>query len=118
MYGLSVELCTPLVGKVVRVLDERLHKDFRIEYSILLWYHAARNGENSTKNRKIEKDRSMGGDLEMDKDLGFDDGGEQEDGSEGSSYKGQEPDNRVNQRIWMFVVRTDFIAIASFSLGN
>ena len=118
VYDLGVKLCAPLVGKVVRVLDERLHEDFRIEYSILLWYHAARNGEDSTKNRKIKKDRPMGGDLEVDKELGFDDGGEQEDGSKGPSYKSQEPDNRVNQRIWEFVARTDFMAIASFSLGN
>ncbi len=96
VHDLSVELCAPLVGKVMRVLDERLHEDLRIEYSVLFWDHAARNGENTTKDRKIEKDRSMGGNLEMDKEFGFNDGGEQEDGSKGSGYKGQEPNNRVN----------------------
>jgi hypothetical protein len=35
----------------------------------------------------------------MDKEFRFNDGGEQEDGSKRSGYKGQEPDNRVNQRI-------------------
>jgi hypothetical protein len=59
VYGLSVELRAPLVGKVVRILDERLHEDLRIEYSVLFWYHAARNGENATKDRQVEKDGSM-----------------------------------------------------------
>ena len=99
VHSLSVELSAPLVGEVVRILDERLHEDLRIEYSVLFWDHAARNGEDATKNGKIEKDRSMGGNLEMDEELGFNDGGEQEDRSERSSYEGQEPDNRVNQRI-------------------
>ena len=99
MHGLSVELCAPLVGKVVRVLDERFHEDLRIEYSVLFWDHAARNGENATKDRQIEKNSSMGGNLEMKEDFGFNDGSEQEDGSKGSSYKGQEPDNRVSLRV-------------------
>jgi hypothetical protein len=96
MHSLSVELCAPLVWKVVRVLDERLHENLRIEYSILFWDHAARNSENATKDGKVEKDRSMRGNLEMEKEFRFDDGGEYEDGSKRSSYKGQEPDNRVN----------------------
>ncbi len=54
VHSLSVKLFTPLVGKVVRVLDERPHEDLRIEYSILFWNHAPRNGENTTKDRQIE----------------------------------------------------------------
>ena len=96
MHGLSVELCAPLVGEVMRVLDERLHEDLRIEYSILLWDHAARNGENATEDGKIEKDCPMRGYLEMDKELRFDDSGEQEHSGKGSSDKGQEPVCRVN----------------------
>jgi hypothetical protein len=99
MHGLSVELCAPLVGEIVRVLDERLHENLRIEYSILFWDHAARNSDNATKDGKIEKDGSMGGNLEMEKEIRFNDGGEQEDGGKGPSYKSQEPDSRVNERM-------------------
>ena len=63
VHGLSMELCAPLVGQIVRVLDERLHEDLRIEYPVLFRNHAARNGENATKYRQIEQDRPMGGDL-------------------------------------------------------
>ena len=96
MHGLSVELCAPLVGEVMRVLDERLHENLRIENSILLWDHPARNGENATKDGKIKKDCPMRGYLEMDKEFRFDDSGEQEHSSKRPSDKGQEPACRVN----------------------
>lgn len=61
------------------LLDECLHEDLRIGYSVLFWDHATRNGENAAEDRKIEKDRSMRSNFEMEKEFGFNDGGKQED---------------------------------------
>jgi hypothetical protein len=75
VYGLGVQLLPPLVRKVVCVLDDGLHEHFRVEYPVLFGDHAARDRKDTTKEGKIEKDRAVRGDLEVDEMIGVDDGG-------------------------------------------
>jgi hypothetical protein len=69
----------------VRVLDDSLHEHFRVEHPILFGNHAARNRQETTEEGKVEKDRAMRSNLEVDEKVRVDDGGEKKDGSKGAS---------------------------------
>jgi hypothetical protein len=98
VYGLGMQLLPPLVWKVVRVLDDSLHKYFRVEYPVLFGDHATRNRKDTTEDGKVEEDRAMGSNLEMDEKVGVDDGGEKKDGSKGASHESRESGYCVNSR--------------------
>ena len=54
VHGLGVQLLSPLVRKVVRVLDERFHEHFRVKHSVLFGDHAARHRKDTAKDGKVE----------------------------------------------------------------
>jgi hypothetical protein len=87
VHGFGVQLIPPLVRKVVRVLDDSLHEHFRVEYPVLFGDHAARNRKDTTEDGKVEEDRAVRSNLEVDEKVRVDDGGEKKDGSKGSSHE-------------------------------
>ena len=96
VHGLGMQLLPPLVWKVVRVLDNSLHKYFRVEHPVLFRDHAARNRKDTTEDGKVEEDRAVGSNLEMDEEVRVDDGGEKKDGSKRASHESRESGNCVN----------------------
>lgn len=96
MYSLGVQLLSPLVREVVRVLDDSLHEHFRVEYRVLFRDHAARNRKDTTEYGKVEEDRAVRSNLEVDKKVRVDDGGEKKDGSKGASHESRESGYYVN----------------------
>ncbi len=87
VHSLGVQLLPPLVRKVVSVLDDSLHEYFRVEHPVLFGNHTPRNRKDTTEEGKVEKDRAVRSNLEMDEKIRVDDGGEKKDGSKGASYE-------------------------------
>ena len=69
----------------MRVLDDSLQEHFRVENPILFGDHAPRNCKDTTKEGKVEKDRAVRGNLEVDEKVRIDDGGEKKDGGKRAS---------------------------------
>lgn len=69
----------------MRVLDDSLHEHFRVEYPILFGNHAPRGRKETAEEGKVEKDRAVRGNLEVDEKVRVDDGGEKKDGGKGAS---------------------------------
>jgi hypothetical protein len=87
VHGLGMQLLPPLVWKVVRVLDNRLHEHFRVEHPVLFGDHATSNRQDTTKEGKVEKDRTVRSNLEVDEKVRVYNGGEKKDGSKGASHE-------------------------------
>jgi len=85
--GLGMQLFAPLVRKVVSVLNNRFHKNFRVKYPVLFGNHATRNCDNTTKEGKVEEDRAVGSNFEVDEKISVDNGGKKKHGSEGARYE-------------------------------
>ena len=75
----------------MRVLNDSLHEHFRIEYLILFGNHAPRNCKETTEEGKVEKDRAVRSNFEMDEKVRVDDGGEKKDGGKGASNERGKP---------------------------
>ena len=87
VYGFRMQLLPPLVRKVVRGLDDCLHEHLRVEHPVLLGYHATHDCNHTTKDRKVEEDRAMRGNFEVNEEVWVNDGGEKKDGSKGPSHE-------------------------------
>lgn len=69
----------------MRVLDDSLHEHFRVEHPILFGNHPPRNRKDTTEEGKVEKDRAVRSNLEVDEKVRIDGGGEKKDGGKGAS---------------------------------
>ena len=81
VHCLGVQLLPPLVRKVVRILDDSLHEHFRVEHPVLFGNHAPCNRKDTTEEGKVEKDRAVRSNLEVDEKIRVNDGSEKKDRS-------------------------------------
>ena len=94
---LRVQHVPPRVRHVVRIPNDIPHENLRVKDSVLLGHHATCHSEDGTADTKVEQNRPMGRDLEVEKQVRISDGRKKEDCGEGASNKSHESTRAFNQ---------------------